>query len=157
MALTEFRERFPRVVLGLSDHSIGHVAVLGAVALGARAIEKHFTDDTTRIGPDHGFSLDPVTWKKMVDETRILERCLGSGHKRVEPNEVEARVVQRRALRFSRDLAAGEIISKEDVMALRPCPTDGIDPFDIGVVIGRKLNKDVTRDQLIRISDLEGK
>ena len=156
LALTEFRERFPHVVLGLSDHSIGHVAVLGAVALGARAIEKHFTDDTTRLGPDHGFSLDPVTWKRMVEETRILERCLGSGHKRVEPNEEEARIVQRRALRFRRDLPAGATLSKEDVMALRPCPLDGIDPFYIDTVIGRKLITNVTRDQLIRISDLEG-
>lgn len=156
LALNEFREKFPDVVLGLSDHSIGHVAVLGAVALGARAIEKHFTDDTNRVGPDHGFSLDPITWKKMVEETRILERCLGNGHKRVEPNEVEARIVQRRALRFTRDMQAGATVSSDDVMALRPCPTDGIDPFDIDDVVGRKLVQEVSRDQLIRKSDFEG-
>ena len=156
LALNEFREKFPDVILGLSDHSIGHVAVLGAVALGARAIEKHFTDDTNRVGPDHGFSLDPITWKKMVEETRILERCLGSGHKRVEPNEEEARIVQRRALRFRRDLQAGATVSLEDIMALRPCPIDGIDPFDIADIAGRKLVQGVSRDQLIRNSDFEG-
>lgn len=156
LALNEFREKFPDVVLGLSDHSIGHVAVLGAVALGARAIEKHFTDDTNRVGPDHGFSLDPITWKKMVEETRILERCLGNGHKRVEPNEVEARIVQRRALRFTRDMQAGATVSSDDVIALRPCPTDGIDPFDIDDVVGRKLVQEVSKDQLIRKSDFEG-
>lgn len=156
LVLNEFRERFPDVILGLSDHSIGHVAVLGAVALGARVIEKHFTDDTNRVGPDHGFSLDPVAWKKMVDETRILERCLGSGHKCVEPNEEEARIVQRRALRFSRNLTSGTTVSPEDVIALRPCPHDGIDPFDFGDVVGRKLAREVTRDQLIRSSDFEG-
>jgi len=156
LALNEFRERFPDVILGLSDHSIGHIAVLGAVALGARAIEKHFTDDTNRVGPDHGFSLDPISWKKMVEETRILERCLGNGHKRVEPNEVEARIVQRRALRFTRDIQAGATVSSDDVIALRPCPTDGIDPFDIDDVVGRKLVQEVSRDQLIRKSDFEG-
>ena len=156
LALNEFREKFPDVILGLSDHSIGHIAVLGAVALGARAIEKHFTDDTNRVGPDHGFSLDPTTWKKMVEETRILERCLGNGHKRVEPNEVEARIVQRRALRFTRDMQSGATVSTEDVIALRPCPTDGIDPFDIDDVVGRKLVQEVSRDQLIRKSDFEG-
>ena len=156
LALNEFREKFPDVVLGLSDHSIGHIAVLGAVALGARAIEKHFTDDTNRVGPDHGFSLDPITWKKMVEETRILERCLGNGHKRVEPNEVEARIVQRRALRFTRDIQAGATVSSDDVIALRPYPTDGIDPFDIDDVVGRKLVQEVSRDQLIRKSDFEG-
>ena len=156
LALNEFREKFPDVILGLSDHSIGHIAVLGAVALGARAIEKHFTDDTNRVGPDHGFSLDPIRWKKMVEETRILERCLGNGHKRVEPNEVEARIVQRRALRFTRDIQAGATVSSDDVIALRPCPTDGIDPFDIDDVVGRKLVQEVSRDQLIRKSDFEG-
>lgn len=156
LALNEFREKFPDVVLGLSDHSIGHIAVLGAVALGARAIEKHFTDDTNRVGPDHGFSLDPITWKKMVEETRILERCLGNGHKRVEPNEVEARIVQRRALRFTRNMQAGATVSSDDVIALRPCPSDGIDPFDIDDVVGRKLVQEVSRDQLIRKSDFEG-
>ena len=156
LALNEFREKFPDVILGLSDHSIGHIAVLGAVALGARAIEKHFTDDTNRVGPDHGFSLDPISWKKMVEETRILERCLGNGHKRVEPNEVEARIVQRRALRFTRDIQAGATVSSDDVIALRPCPTDGIDPFDIDDVVGRKLVQEVSRDQLIRKSDFEG-
>ena len=156
LALNEFREKFPDVILGLSDHSIGHIAVLGAVALGARAIEKHFTDDTNRVGPDHGFSLDPISWKKMVEETRILERCLGNGHKRVEPNEVEARIVQRRALRFTRDIQAGATVSSDDVIALRPYPTDGIDPFDIDDVVGRKLVQEVSRDQLIRKSDFEG-
>ena len=156
LALNEYREKFPKVILGLSDHSIGHIAVLGAVALGARAIEKHFTDDTKRVGPDHGFSLDPISWKKMVEETRILERCLGNGHKRVEPNEVETRIVQRRALRFTRNMQAGATVTSDDVIALRPCPTDGIDPFDLDDVVGRKLVKEVSRDQLIRKSDFEG-
>ena len=64
--MSEFQRRFPNVILGLSDHSIGHIAVLGAVALGARVIEKHFTDDTERVGPDHSFSLDPLQWSTMV-------------------------------------------------------------------------------------------
>jgi N-acetylneuraminate synthase len=153
LALKDFKEKLPEVILGLSDHSVGHVAVLGAVALGARAIEKHFTDDTQRPGPDHGFSLDWVSWKKMVEETRILERCLGSGHKRVEENEQEARIVQRRALRFSRDLEAGDIVSSDDLVALRPSPIDGIDPFEKENYLGKPLNQSVTRDQLVRKSD----
>jgi len=156
LALNEFKDKFPQVILGLSDHSVGHVAVLGAVALGARAIEKHFTDDTQRPGPDHGFSLDPITWKKMVEETRILERCLGSGHKRVEENELEARIVQRRALRFSRDIKAGEVVNSDDLVALRPCPIDGIDPFEKENYVGKSLNQAVARDQLARKPDFGG-
>lgn len=156
LALTEFRMKFPEVILGLSDHSIGHIAVLGAVALGARAVEKHFTDDTNRSGPDHEFSLNPESWRKMVEETRILERCLGGGHKQVELNEKEARIVQRRALRYSRNLKAGSRIKQEDLVALRPCPLDGIEPFEKENIIGKTLAEDVTHDQLTRKSDFEG-
>ena len=52
---------YPGMVLGLSDHTPGHTTVLGAIALGARVIEKHFTDDNDRIGPDHAFSMNPIT------------------------------------------------------------------------------------------------
>jgi len=155
LAITEFKEKFPEVILGLSDHSIGHVAVLGAVALGARAIEKHFTDDTTRGGPDHAFSLDPKAWKKMVEETRILERCLGGGRKQVELNEEDARIVQRRALRYKRDLKAGSTIDWNDLVALRPCPVDGLDPFEKEDLIGKILARDVMSDQLTRKSDFD--
>ena len=130
LVLEEFAREFPYCILGLSDHSQGHIAVLGAVALGARVIEKHFTDDISRPGPDHGFSLDPITWKQMVVDTRILERCLGSGIKKVESNEVETRIVQRRSLRFTRDLELGTKITDNDLIAVRPCPPNGIDPWE---------------------------
>ncbi len=70
--LKTFRTLFPEVILGLSDHTPGHGTVLGAVALGARIVEKHFTDDTTRSGPDHSFSMTPVNWREMVLRTREL-------------------------------------------------------------------------------------
>ena len=70
--LNTYRARFPGMVLGLSDHTPGHAAVLGSVALGSRIVEKHFTDDTTRRGPDHAFAMDPRTWREMVDRTREL-------------------------------------------------------------------------------------
>lgn len=149
--LETFKLKFPQVVLGLSDHSQGYIAVLGAVALGARAIEKHFTDDTTRSGPDHGFSLDPKTWREMVDATRILERTLGDGIKRIEENEVEARIVQRRAYRFAENMEAGRVIVESDLIALRPCPADGFTPFELEKIIGQRVNRDVEEDQLVRV------
>lgn len=75
--LKKYRQLYPTMVLGLSDHTPGHATVLGAVALGARIIEKHFTDDINREGPDHKFSMDPQSWKDMVDRTRELEAALG--------------------------------------------------------------------------------
>src|SRR5439155_24415967 len=74
--LRTFASMYPDFLLSLSDHTPGHAAVLGAVALGARAIEKHFTDDCSREGPDHAFALDPAHWKDMVERTRELEMAL---------------------------------------------------------------------------------
>ena len=90
---------YPKIVIGLSDHTSGHATVVGAVALGARIIEKHFTDDNSRIGPDHGFAMNPKTWREMVEVVRELERALGNGIKKVEENEKNTVIIQRRSLR----------------------------------------------------------
>ena len=86
------------VILGLSDHTPGHISVLAAVALGARVVEKHFTDNNDLDGPDHRFSMNPKTWLEMVNATRIMESSLGDGIKRVEKNEIKSKIVQRRGL-----------------------------------------------------------
>lgn len=135
--LDTFRLRFPELVLGLSDHTPGHATVLGAVALGARVVEKHFTDDRGRAGPDHTFSLTPQEWRDMVDRTRELEAALGDGVKRVEDNERETVVVQRRALHARRAIALGQTISDDDLVALRPCPAGAATPAERGAVVGR--------------------
>src|SRR5258708_7102042 len=76
--LATYRDMFRSVILGLSDHTPGHATVLGAVAMGARVVEKHFTDDDRREGPDHPFSMTPKSWREMVDRTRELEYALGT-------------------------------------------------------------------------------
>src|SRR4030095_12957017 len=91
--LNAFKDMYPEAVLGLSDHTLGHSTVLGAVALGARVIEKHFTDDNGREGPDHKFAMNPTTWRQMVEATRELEYALGKPVKKVEENEKETVVV----------------------------------------------------------------
>ena len=75
--LKTFKKLYPDLILGLSDHTPGHSTVLGAVALGAKIIEKHFTDENEREGPDHKFSMNPHSWKEMVARTRELENALG--------------------------------------------------------------------------------
>ena len=152
--LRQYAELFPDVTLGLSDHTPGHVTVLGAVALGARAIEKHFTDDTSRIGPDHGFSMDPVTWRKMVDDTRMLEAALGTGEKAVEANEAQTVVLQRRCVRAARDLPRGTVLSREDLEVLRPAPLEAIPAHEIETVLNRELTRDLNFGQELRLSDL---
>lgn len=152
--LKQYRDIFPNVVLGLSDHTPGHTTVLGAVSLGARVIEKHFTDDNYRDGPDHLFSMNPKSWEEMVLATRDLELSLGDGKKIVESNEKDTVVVQRRAIRVTRDLESGYIISESDLFPLRPCPVDGIEPYHEKDLIGKKINRAIPKGDIIRWKDL---
>lgn len=148
--LKTYSERYPKAILGLSDHTSTHISVLGSVALGARVIEKHFTDDCERVGPDHKFSLNPSMWRDMVTQTRQLEAALGSYTKRIEPNEEKSAIVQRRSLRYVRDLQKGEKVQREHLIALRPAPPGGIEPFRIQEFIGRVLVEDVQADQSLQ-------
>jgi len=134
--LTTYHTMFPELILGLSDHTHGHSSILGGVALGARVIEKHFTDDVNRVGPDHAFAMDPDSWEAMVENTRRLERALGSGDKFVADNEGETVVLQRRCLRAHDDIKIGETLSREMIDVLRPAPIDAIMPYEIERVVG---------------------
>ena len=136
--------------LGLSDHTPGHATVLGAVALGARAIEKHFTDDVKRDGPDHKFSMTPDGWSEMVENTRYLERALGSTDKFVAGNETETVVVQRRCLRAARDIRAGEVLTREMIDVLRPATVGAVQPYDISAVIGTRALNDIQKGKELR-------
>lgn len=152
--LKGFAEAFPHLVLGLSDHTHGPAAVLGAVALGARVIERHFTDDNSRSGPDHAFALTPAAWQAMVVETRRLEKALGSPLKHVNLNEEETAVVQRRCIRAARDLAQGELLTRSDVEVLRPATPGGISPAYLKTVIGREVQRSIIRGSELKWSDL---
>ncbi len=152
--LKTYREMYPDLVLGLSDHTPGHATVLGAVALGARVVEKHFTDDTTRTGPDHPFSMDPEAWRDMVDRTRELERALGSERKRVADNEMETVVIQRRCLRAARDLKAGETLSREMISVLRPAAAGAILPYEVENAVGAEVLEDIPSGEALRWSML---
>lgn len=153
--LQTYRAMYPDLVLGLSDHTPGHATVLGAVALGARAIEKHFTDDVMRVGPDHAFSMDPKSWREMVDRTRELENALGTGVKQVEENERETVVIQRRAVRARNDLAVDTVLTNEHLTVLRPCPLDGVPPYCLDKLIGKRLRRDISAGEHLRWIDLE--
>jgi sialic acid synthase SpsE len=148
--LNTYRAMFPELILGLSDHTSGHATVLGAVALGARVVEKHFTDDNSRVGPDHPFSMTPTTWRQMVDRTRELERALGSPDKHVSGNEQQTVIVQRRCLRASRDIQAGETITRQMIAVLRPATPGAILPYEIEAVLGTKAIRDIPEGKEMR-------
>lgn len=153
--LRTYREMYPDLVLGLSDHTPGHATVLGAVTLGARMIEKHFTDDLNRVGPDHAFSMDFKAWSEMVERTRELENALGTGVKRVEDNEKETVILQRRAIRTAVNLVAGSILTREDLTVLRPCPTNALPPYYLEDCIGKRVRRDINTGEHLQWNDLE--
>jgi N-acetylneuraminate synthase len=136
--LPTYRAMYPDVVLGLSDHTPGHATTLGAVALGACVIEKHFTDDNDREGPDHRFAMNPVSWQEMVVRTHELQAALGSPCKFVAGNERDTVVIQRRCVRVACDIDAGVTITREMLEVLRPAPHEAVMPFEINDVVGRR-------------------
>lgn len=150
-----YAQKYPDCVLGLSDHTYGHATVLGALTLGARVFEKHFTDDNDREGPDHKFAMNPETWREMVDAAMELYEALGDGIKRIEDNEKDSVIVQQRAVYLARDLKAGEYISKQDIFPLRPLKQGCIYPYDMDKVIGKRVNRDVKADECLKWEMLE--
>ena len=151
--LKTYASMYPNITLGLSDHTLGHETVLGAVALGATFIEKHFTDDNNRKGPDHKFSMNPDTWKQMVISTRLLESALGNSIKRVEYNEKETSILQRRSIRVNKDLKVGHEITENDICYVRPCPKDA---FPIYVnPIGKILLSNKEKNNYINSHDIK--
>lgn len=152
--LKTYAVMFPDLVLGLSDHTPGHATVLGAITLGARVIEKHFTDDNKREGPDHPFSMNPESWTEMMLRTRELEAALGSTDKVIADNEKETVVIQRRCIRAARDLEAGEVVTRDMLEILRPATDGGIKPFEINNVIGTKIYENIPAGKEIRWTDL---
>ena len=153
--LKEYSRRYPDIILGLSDHTPGHATVLGAVTLGARVIEKHFTSDVSRKGPDHKFSMDFNTWRDMVDRTRELENSLGLKVKKVENNETETVVLQRRAIRVKKDLVDGDMIREEDLEFLRPCPKDALPPYELGEILNKELVGDIKSGDYIKWTSIK--
>jgi len=152
--LKTYRTSFPGTILGLSDHTPGNETVLGAVALGVKAIEKHFTDDATRPGPDHSFSMDPVGWKTMVQSTRLLEASLGGPVKKVENNEKETVILQRRAVRAIRKISAGEKLNRNMIEFQRPCPMNAMKPNEFDSRVGKILMSDVEKGEYLKLNEL---
>ena len=152
--LKTYKERWPEVILGLSDHTQSAAPVVGAVAMGARVIERHFTDSNEREGPDHKFALNPDNWAHMVEEVRILERTLGLAEKQVAGNEQETRALQRRCLRAAREIKAGEAFTEDMLEVLRPAVEGALMAWDVPSIIGKKAASDLPFGKEITSDDL---
>jgi sialic acid synthase SpsE len=148
--LKNLKLKFKKIITGLSDHTPGHATVLGAIALGARVIEKHFTDDNFRSGPDHRFSMNPETWSDMIKESRRLEKALGNGKKKIENNELDTYYIQRRSAYTLKNKKKGEILKKEDIICLRPYIKNSISPKLIDKFYGKKLKKKIPKNSILK-------
>ena len=133
--------------VGLSDHTPGYAAALGAVALGATVIEKHLTLDKAMPGPDHAASLEPQDFVDLVSNVRALEAALGSGDKRPQPSELANRDIARRSLVALRPIKAGEAFGEDNVGAKRP--GTGLSPMRYWQVLGQRAPRDFDADELI--------
>ncbi len=149
--LNTYRDAFG-AILGYSDHTPDDVVPLGAVAIGASVIEKHFTLDRKLKGPDHPHSMEPEEFARMIERTRNLEAAMGTGRKDVVAEESETVVVQRRGLTAAKDLAKGATLKKSDIVELRPAL--GIYPKYKGVIVGKSLKKNLKAGEPIRWGDI---
>lgn len=149
-----FKKQFPKAILGLSDHTQGHATVLGAITLGARVIEKHYTLDNNLDGPDHAFSMNYNSWRDMILFSRDLEESLGNCKKKIEKNEIETVILQRRSIRLNENIKKGSVLKKENLVCLRPCPSDAIQPYELEKIIGKKINKNLLKHDYLRWKDV---
>lgn len=142
-----------QVPVGYSDHTLGAEMALAAVALGACAIEKHFTLDRDLPGSDHRASLEPAELKAMVDGIRKIEQALGNGHKMPTSSEEDTRHVARRSLALREDVPEGALIQASMLTALRPA--GGIPPNLVSHVVGREAARPLKAGTLLQWGDLK--
>jgi len=135
------------VSVGLSDHTIGNTSAITAIALGACAIEKHFTISRNDKGPDSEFSIEPNELKSLVNETRDAWNALGDDNFSRPKSESDSKVF-RRSLYFVSDIKSGEKIKSTDIRRIRP--GFGIPPKHFDEIIGKTVTKDVSRGEAVR-------
>ncbi|MGE7022753.1 N-acetylneuraminate synthase family protein [Solibacillus cecembensis] len=139
--------QYPDKVIGFSDHTTGVTAAIGAVVLGARVIEKHFTLDKKLEGPDHWFSMDPSEMKALVSAIRDIELALGSSRKMVAKSEVKERETSIRSIVLKNNLKCGDKIAESDLKFTRP--GWGIAPSDLEKIVGLAVNQDLERHTVL--------
>jgi N-acetylneuraminate synthase/sialic acid synthase len=152
--ITTFRERYPDLVIGLSDHQDGYAMSLLGYALGAQVIEKHFTLSHGWKGTDHAFSLMPDGMRRLVRDLRRAPSALGDGEKRPLPVEEGAIRKMGKKLVAARDLPRGHVLAPGDVDAKSPAD-GGLPPYELDRVLGRRLQRGLVFEENVTFEDLE--
>lgn len=151
--ITTFREEFPDIVIGLSSHDSGIAMALVAYVMGARVVEKHFTLNRAMKGTDHAFSLEPVGLRKMVRDLRRARIAFGDGVKVTYPTEKSPLLKMAKKLVAARDVPAGHVLTREDVEI--KSPSDGLPPYELENVLGRRTKVALVLDENILFEHLE--
>ncbi|CDN12177.1 N-acetylneuraminate synthase [Richelia intracellularis] len=139
--------------VGLSDHTDGITAAVGAVTLGACWIEKHFTLDKDLPGPDHHFSSDPAEFKALVTAVRTTEKYLGNSQISPTSSEEKGRKNFRLSCVTSHELPVGHVLSEDNIVFRRP--GTGVPPTHSYLLIGRTLKQHLSANQVIELSYLK--
>ena len=135
--------------VGYSDHSIDNLASCLAVSNGAKIIEKHFTLNKKFIGPDHKASCNPKELQNLIKDIRKTETIMGNEIKKIQTEEKEMSNISKKSLYFKVNKKKNSIIKSRDIISLRP--GNGLNPFLITMFIGKKLKKDVYKNDLIKL------
>jgi N,N'-diacetyllegionaminate synthase len=150
-AMQTLRREFG-VPVGFSDHTPGIEAAIAAAALGACAVEKHFTTDRHLPGPDHLASVEPLELKALIAGVRAANRALGDGVKAPVPCELANLPLIRKSLVATRDLPAGTALARDMIEVKRP--QGGIEPGELKKLLGRRLRTAVPEDMPIKWDDV---
>ena len=152
--ITTYRERFPDLVVGLSDHHNGIAMAVAAHMLGARIVEKHFTLNHAWKGTDHAFSLMPDGMRRLVRDLRRVPVALGDGVKRPLPSEQKPIEKMGKKLVAARDLPAGHVLRPGDLVARSPAD-EGLPPSELERLIGRTTTAALAADDTVSEGQLE--
>ena len=151
--ITTLRERFPNVVVGLSDHQNGIAMAVVAYMLGARVIEKHFTLDHALKGRDHAFSLMPEGMRRLVRDLHRIPDALGDATKRPLPIEADPLEKMGKKLVAARELELGHVLTADD-LAIKSPADGGLPPYELDRLVGRTLRRPVAAEDFVTFDDV---
>jgi sialic acid synthase len=152
--ITTLRERFPELVIGLSDHQNGIAMAVVAYMLGARVIEKHFTLDHALKGRDHAFSLMPEGMRRLVRDLHRVPAALGDPTKHPLPVERDPLEKMGKKLVASRELELGHVLTAED-LAIKSPADGGLPPYELERLVGRRLRRPIAFEDFVTFDDVE--
>ena len=150
------KEKYPKYVIGYSDHTIGTNISVYSTFYGSTCIEKHFTfDNTLTQSPDHRLSLDTKGFKRLVEELELAEISRGSSVRENFDAEKNAVKFARRSIIANRNISVGEKITRDMLSVKRP--GTGILPKFFEKIIGLEIKKEIQEDQPIQWENIDDK